>query len=244
MSSNFLLGSRADSDLEHNLMEAVAGHPQPCCSPLRPPSSPRSLPQPQQPGNPKPCSPRSPRSPHLFRPHHLENFSKLRLLPCSDHNSLCGGERAVMQGLGLYLAGPRGSVYLTLPALHQRPHEDHIAQGAEIPTASQWAVCLAAWFYFTCEAGFIHQEICDLGTKVRPSDPLLPSEALRIGTVPKTLRDVKQGRSLGKPDSEKLGALDLSRKTGKSHTLFNAVCSVRISRKHGSTAPWNTSLSL
>jgi hypothetical protein len=64
-----------------------------------------------------------------------------------------------------------------------------------------------------------------------------------IGTVPKALTDVRQGRSLGKPDSEKLGTLGFSRKTGKSHALFNALCSVRISRKHGSTAPWNTSLS-
>lgn len=53
--------------------------------------------------------------------------------------------------------------HLAFPALHQGPHEDDVAQGAEVPAVGQGAVCFAAWLCFSSKTGFIHQEVCDLG---------------------------------------------------------------------------------
>lgn len=53
--------------------------------------------------------------------------------------------------------------YLAPPILHQGPHEDDVAEGGEVPTACQGAVCFTTWLGFPGEAGFIHQEVRDLG---------------------------------------------------------------------------------
>ena len=62
---------------------------------------------------------------------------------------------------------PRPRAHLALPALHQGPHEDDVAQGREVALARQRGVCLTAWLSFSCETGLVHQEVCDLGGAMR-----------------------------------------------------------------------------
>lgn len=64
--------------------------------------------------------------------------------------------------------------YLCLPALHQGPHEDDVAEGREVAPARQRDVCLTARLGFPRETGLIHQEVCDLGEQRETASHLLP----------------------------------------------------------------------
>lgn len=75
-------------------------------------------------------------------------------------------------GSPLVRAAKVPGAYLPLPVLHQRPHEDDVAQSGEVPSARQRAVRLTARLGFSCEAGLVYQEVCDLeGEKAMDSAP-------------------------------------------------------------------------